>query len=87
MHVIGFNKPMLGNGRFIVPHIFMWSVKFPLQGTLEYTSQSQAYLGADTRCGHTEGHDGDILGSVQPVNSQFCACGPLHHRHIVLAVI
>lgn len=65
----------------------LWCVKCPLQCTMEYSSQIQAYLSADTRCGHTEGQDGDILGSVQPVYSQFRACGPLHHRHIVLTVI
>lgn len=62
-------------------------MKWSLHLTLENTSKTQTYLGADTCCGHTEGQDGDILGSVQPVYSQFGTCGPLHHSHIVFAVI
>lgn len=72
--------------------LFMWIhiieiINLCCQTVTENTSKTQAYLGADARCGHTEGQDGDILGSVQPVYCQFRTCGPLHHSHIVFPVI
>lgn len=45
----------------------------------------QPHLGADSCGGLAQGQNGDVLGSVQPVDGQFGAGGPLHHGHVVLA--
>lgn len=45
----------------------------------------QPHLGADSCGGLTQGQNGNVLGSVQPVDGQFGAGSPLHHGHVVLA--
>lgn len=41
------------------------------------------YLDTDSSCGLTQCQDGVVLGSVQPVDSQFGAGGPFHHGDII----
>lgn len=41
-------------------------------------------LGADSGGGFTQGEDGVVLRSVQPVDRQFGAGGPLHHGDVIL---
>lgn len=52
--------------------------------THTHTHMTQVYLCADPRCGLTQSQYRDVLGSVQPVDGQFGAGGPLHHGHVVL---
>lgn len=41
------------------------------------------HLDADTRGCLTQCQNGVVLGSVQPVDSQFGACGPFHHGDVI----
>lgn len=49
------------------------------------TSGLQPHLGADSCGGLAQSQNGDVLGSVQPVDGQFGAGCPFHHSHVVLA--